>query len=281
MTNNDAAKLYEAKLQNPNLNIEEIIKAVCETRNDPEGYAQNLISEYYKIIKDAELHGHSGMDIVKYLKETKDEIFVANLDKEGNIEIAEEYEEKLPNNIFEDKTKAEVNFPDAEVNTGKTEEPPKDNVDFKDKPINDTKTGDFQFGDESTEGIKYLTNNEEFDSLDIGDGVASAPKEPGISKEQLNQLKKLAEEQREQNNPDAKINTTEGKEPPKDNIDFKDKPINDTKTGDFQFGDESTEGIKYLTNNEEFDSLDIDDGNDNTPPDDGNDNTPPSGPILK
>ena len=83
------------------------------------------------------------------------------------------------------------------------------------------------------------------------------------------------------NFPDAKVNTGEAKESPKNNIDFKDKPINDTKTGDFQFGDESTEGAKYLTNNEEFDSLDIDDGNDNTPPDEGNDNTPPSGPALK
>ena len=177
MTNNDAAKLYEAKLQNPNLNIEEIIKAVCETRNDPEGYAQNLISEYYKIIKDAELHGHSGMDIVKYLKETKDEIFVANLEKEGNIEKAAEYEKQLPGNLYKDKDN--VDFPDAEVNTGEAKEPPKDNVDFKDKPINDTKTGDFQFGDESTEGIKYLTNNEEFDSLDIDDGNDNTPPDDG------------------------------------------------------------------------------------------------------
>ncbi len=253
----DVAQIYKATLLNKNINAEDLIRITCEAIGKTKGYenieeyTRTLIKSYNEAINYAKAKGYEGFDIVNFLESSKDEIVTETLDENNNVKSVTLVEESLPRSI---------NITGDNNNPG---------------------SGNFQFGDESTEGAKYLTNNEEFDSLDIGEGVASAPKEPGISMEQLNQLKKLAEEQKEQNNPDSQVNTGEVKEPSKDNIDFKDKPINDTKTGDFQFGDESTEGIKYLTNNEEFDSLDIDDGNDNTPPDEGNDNTPPSGPLLK
>ena len=250
-------KIYNATLENRKIKAEDLIMESAKAADFTDEGIRRLIAQYNKTIREATERAEAeGKDVIDCLKEV-----------ENKIEI----EEKLPSNLSSGQKKQEIDFPNSQVNTGEAKEPPKDNIAFEDEDKYDLSVDD---------GTK---DNINFPDAKVNTGEAKEPPKDNIAFEDEDKYDLSVDDGTEDNInfPDAKVNTGEAKEPPKDNIDFKDKPINDTKTGNFQFGDESTDGAKYLTNNKEFDSLDIDDGNDNTPPDEGNDNTPPSGPLLK
>ena len=290
-------KIYNATLENRKIKAEDLIMESAKAADFTDEGIRRLIAQYNKTIREATERAEAeGKDVIDCLKEV-----------ENKIEI----EEKLPSNLSSGQKKQEIDFPNSQVNTGEAKEPPKDNIAFEDEDKYDLSVDDgtkdninfpdakvntgeakeppkdnIAFEDEDKYDLSVDDGTEDninFPDAKVNTGEAKEPPKDNIAFEDEDKYDLSVDDGTEDNInfPDAKVNTGEAKEPPKDNIDFKDKPINDTKTGNFQFGDESTDGAKYLTNNKEFDSLDIDDGNDNTPPDEGNDNTPPSGPALK